>query len=119
MGYASSQDYDIHLAADIRSKGGYVFRYAEAEALQEEPGVAVTGISHGDHGPEVIRPEIGYCSSVPHKLLLYLILGIFPAEAHLHKGECRDSPGTLRTQRPVSPEGVIGIYDTPSSMQGN
>ena len=66
-----------------------------------------------------VRAEVGDRSSPAYELLLDLLLGVFPTEAHVDQFERRAAAGSFRSDRAVTAKAVVGVDHLPVPVKGD
>ena len=105
---SGQQDY-IHFPTDISGLRSDILGDVENKGLHPDLCPDITIFSPADNLLEVIRPEERHGTAFAHQLLLYLRFGIFTAVAEVNQLETRTRADSLRGERPVSSDSVVGI----------
>lgn len=105
---SGQQDY-IHFPTDISGLRSDILGDVENKGLHPDLCPDITILSPADNLLEVIRPEERHGSALAHQFLLYLRFGIFTAVAEVNQLETRTRADSLRGERPVSSDSVVGI----------
>ena len=109
IGSPSGQQDHIHFPADISGLRSDILGDVEDKGLHPDLSPDITILSPADNLLEVIRPEERHGTAFAHQLLLYLRFGIFTAVAKVNQLETRTRADSLRGERPVSSDSVVGI----------
>ena len=119
MGDTACKQDSVNLPVRSRGHGCNVLADVQDISFEEYYGKFITGYGHVLNFQKTVGTEISHGASPSYKLLLYLVLGVLAAEAHVYQFEGRATPGTFGSDGAVSSESVVHIQDPAVSVEGD
>ena len=118
-GDAAREDDHVDLAFHEGALGHDVLGDVQHEGLHEHDVFLLALLGVLDHFPHVVGAEIGHRAAPADELLLDLLLGVFPAEAHVDERIGRAAASPFGGDGPVAAQ-AVGRVDHPSAaVRGN